>query len=187
MPHHVRGWRVAASLMTGLSLPACAGWGSAGLGLAFGAGLTTGGRRYIGRRCRSFAAVTAAMAAQVVAMMDVPTMAVGLMALLAARTAIAVAGMSWIELVLIARYVHIALVAVPGRGLSVSRSFMARNRAAWRRAQAKDAGAIFISIEPIAGWSAGTSGNSQTISGRKGARQQSHQARPFGQPHDAEP
>ena len=40
---------------------------------------------------------------QVVAMIDVPTMAVGLTALLAARMAMAVAGMSWIELVLMAR------------------------------------------------------------------------------------
>ena len=57
----------------------------------------------MGRRWRILAAVTAAMAAQVVAMMEVPTMAVGLVDLLAARTAMAVAGMSWMELVLMAR------------------------------------------------------------------------------------
>ena len=57
----------------------------------------------MGRRWKNLAAVTAAIAAQVVAMMEVPTMAVGLLDLLAARMAMAVAGMSWIELVLMAR------------------------------------------------------------------------------------
>ena len=60
------------------------------------------------------AAVTPAVAAQVVAMIEVPTIAVGFKEPLAARIAIAVAGMSWMELVLMARKVHIAFVAVPG-------------------------------------------------------------------------
>ena len=54
-------------------------------------------------------------------------MAVGFVDLFAARMAMAVTGMSWMPLVLIARKVHIALVAVPGRGLSVSKSRIARS------------------------------------------------------------
>jgi hypothetical protein len=62
------------------------------------------GRQAVDRQAlQEFCGNTAAIAAQVVAMMDVPTMAVGLTALLAARMAMAVAGMSWIELVLMAR------------------------------------------------------------------------------------
>ena len=47
--------------------------------------------------------------------------------------------------------------------------------------------AIFISIEPMAGWSAGTSGKSQTTSGRKARASKATSAGAFGQPHDAEP
>ena len=60
------------------------------------------------------ARVTPVTAAQAVAKMDVPTMAVGLVDPLAAKMAIPVTGMSCTELVLIARKVHIALVATPG-------------------------------------------------------------------------
>ena len=63
---------------------------------------------------------------QMVAMNAVPMMEVGLAAPAAERIPTVVAGMSWIELVLIARNVHMALVATPGRGFSVSRSCMAR-------------------------------------------------------------
>src|SRR6185503_4954876 len=73
-----------------------------------------GQRRKIGNRARNLAIITAEIAAQVVAIIEVPTIAVGLTERLAARMAIAVTGMSCTELVLIARKVHIALVAVPG-------------------------------------------------------------------------
>src|SRR5205823_7987029 len=105
--------------------------------------------------------------AHAVAMIEVPTIAEGFVDLLAARIAMAVTGMSWTELVLMARNVHIALVAVPGRGLSDSRSFMARSPsgvAAFPRPSMF--AAMFISIEPIAGCSGGTSGNSRRMMGR---------------------
>jgi hypothetical protein len=99
-------------------------------------------------------------------MIEVPTIAEGLDDLFAARMAIAVTGMSWTELVLIARNVHIALVAVPGRGLSDSRSFIARRPSGVAAFPSPSMfAAIFISIEPIAGCSGGTSGNKRRISG----------------------
>jgi len=107
---------------------------------------------------------------------------------MAARTAIAVAGMSWIELVLIARYVHIALVAVPGRGLSVSRSFMARspsgvaalpNRGCWRPCEQHSS--------PSAGWSAARPKQPDHEGGAARAPATTPPGRPFGQTHDAEP
>jgi hypothetical protein len=63
----------------------------------------------------------ATLAAQSVASNAVPTIAVGRVEPDAARIAIAVAGTNWTELVLIARKVHIAFVATPGRGFSDSR------------------------------------------------------------------
>src|SRR6478736_8924908 len=102
-----------------------------------------------------------AMVEQIVAISAVPTMAKALVACATANTAMAVAGMSWMELVLIARKVHIAFEATPGRGLSVSRSFIARmpsGVAALERPRML--AAMFISIEPMAGCSGGTSGNS---------------------------
>ena len=98
---------------------------------------------------------------------EVPTMAVGFFAPLAARMATAVAGMSCTLLVLIARKVHMAFVAVPGCGLSPSKSFMARspNGVAALPSPSMLA-AMFITIAPIAGWSPGTSGKSRRITGR---------------------
>src|SRR5437899_12121265 len=93
--------------------------------MVVGGAVTTGGRRNIGRRASSFARVTAERAAQAVARMEVPTMAVGLLDRFAARMAMAVTGISWTELVLIARNVHMAFVGVPGRGFNESRSFIA--------------------------------------------------------------
>jgi len=79
----------------------------------------------------------------------------------------AVAGMSWMELVLMARYVHMALVAVPGRGLSVSRCRMAfKPSGVAALPRPRMLAAMLSSIAPIAGWSWGTSGKSQTIRGR---------------------
>src|SRR5258706_14149975 len=121
-PHHCNGWSVADSLTAGLSAP---DWSEPdwppiepydSLGEASGAG----GSRNIGRRSRIFAMVTPEMAAHAVAMIEVPTMAEGLVDRLAARIAMAVTGMICTELVLMARKVHMAFVAVPGRGLSVS-------------------------------------------------------------------
>src|SRR6266700_6903990 len=115
-----------------------------------------------GRRSRNLAIATAETAAQAVAIIDVPTMALGLLELPAARIAMAVTGMSCTELVLMARKVHIALVAVPGRGLRDSRSAIAR-RPSGVAALPKPSmlAAMFISIEPIAGCFGGTSGKSR--------------------------
>ena len=94
----------------------------------------------------------ATLAAHKVARSAVPTIAVGLVDPDAARIAIAVAGINCTELVLIARKVHIAFVATPGRGLSASKSRIARRpsgvAALPRPSMLAD---IFINIEPIAG------------------------------------
>src|SRR5438094_414101 len=63
-------------------------------------------KRKIGKLARIFAIATAERAAHAVAMIEVPTIAVGLVERFAARIAIAVTGMSCTELVLIARKVH---------------------------------------------------------------------------------
>ena len=47
--------------------------------------------------------------------------------------------------------------------------------------------AMFINIEPIAGCSAGTSGNSRRMIGRRPTRHPLHEAATLRQPHDAEP
>src|SRR3954463_15211112 len=107
----------------------------------------------------------ATVAAHSVANKAVPTIAVGLVEPDAARIAIAVAGTSCTELVLIARNVHIAFEATPGRGLSVSRSRIARNpRGVAALPRPSMFAAMFMSIEPIAGWSWGTSGNNRCMS-----------------------
>ena len=63
------------------------------------------------------------------------------------------------ELVLIARNVHIAFVAVPGCGLRLRGRSSPAVRAAWRRYPRPSMfAAMFITIAPIAGWSGGTSG-----------------------------
>ncbi len=95
---------------------------------------------------------TATDAAHKVAMNAVPTIAVGRLEPDAARIAIAVVGISWTELVLMARNVHIALLAMPGVGLSVSKSRMAR-RPSGVAAFPKPSmlAAMFITIDPIAG------------------------------------
>src|SRR5688572_31532906 len=108
-----------------------------------------------------------AIVEQIVAMMAVPTMADGFLEPATARMPTAVAGMSWMELVLMARNVHIAFVARPGRGLSVSKSFIARipiGVAALLRPRML--AAMFINMEPMAGCSGGTSGKSRRQIGR---------------------
>src|SRR5665213_461480 len=119
-----------------------------------------------GRKTGSFSriltAVNPVIWAMTVATIEVPIMAVGLFPPAAARMAIAVTGISWMEAVLTVKKVHIALVAVPGIGLSFCKSAMARRPsgvAALRRPSML--AAIFMTIEPIAGCSGGTSGKSQ--------------------------
>src|SRR5450759_1939073 len=105
-----------------------------------------------------------AMVENVVAIIAVPMMAEGFFEPATAITATAVAGINWMELVLIARNVHMAFVAMPGRGFSVSKSFIARmpsGVAALERPRMF--AAMFISIEPIAGCSGGTSGNKRRM------------------------
>src|SRR5881275_379361 len=102
----------------------------------------------------------ATLAAHNVARSAVPTMAVGRVDPADARIAIAVAGINCTELVLIARKVHIALEAIPGRGFNDSRSRMARSPSGVAALPRPSMfAAMFINIEPIAGWSGGTSGN----------------------------
>ena len=84
----------------------------------------------------------------------------------AASTAMAVTGMSWTEPVLIARKVHIAFVAVPGNLLRVSKSLIARRpRGVAAFTSPSILAAIFNTMEPIAGCSTGTSGNSRRSTG----------------------
>ena len=94
-------------------------------------------------------------------------LAVGRVEPAATKIAIAVVGISCTDAVLIARNVHMALVAAPGCGLSDSRSRIARKPsgvAAFPRPSMF--AAMFISIAPIAGCSAGTSGNNRRMIGR---------------------
>ena len=79
-------------------------------------------------------------------------MAVGFFEPAATRIAIAVVGINCTELVLIARKVHIAFVAFPGCGLSVSRSRIARRPSGVAALPSPSMfAAMFINIEPIAG------------------------------------
>src|SRR6266550_5827978 len=104
----------------------------------------------------------ATLAAQSVARSAVPTMAVGRVDPAAARIAIAVAGINCTELVLIARKVHIALEATLGRGFNDSKSRIARRPSGVAALPRPSMfAAMFINIEPIAGWSGGTSGNNR--------------------------
>src|SRR5207249_8624142 len=119
-----------------------------------GGALAIGASRNSGNRASSLARTTADRAAHAVARIEVPTMAVGLIDWFAARMAMAVTGMSCTELVLIARNMHMAFVGVPGRGLSESRSRIARRPsgvAALPRPSML--AAMFSTMEPIAGCS----------------------------------
>src|ERR1041385_3779352 len=108
-----------------------------------------------------------AMVENVVAIIAVPIIAEGFFELFTAITATAVAGINWMELVLIARKVHIAFVAMPGRGLSVSKSFIARMPSGVAALfKPRMFAAMFISIEPIAGCFGGTSGKRRRMTGR---------------------
>src|SRR5713101_6687171 len=112
--------------------------------------LATG--RKIDNRSKNFAETTATVAAQSVAKNAVPTMTVGLADPEAAKIAIAVVGTNCTELVLIAKNVHIAFEATPGRGLSVSRSRIARRPSGVAALPRPSMfAAMFINIEPIAG------------------------------------
>ena len=105
-----------------------------------------------GNRSRILAARTPAMAAQAVARKAVMTMAVGLLAPWVARIPMAVRGRSWMEAVLRARNVHMALVAVPGKGLRESRRRMARRpRGVAAFPRPSILAAIFMTMAPMAG------------------------------------
>src|SRR5437773_12524161 len=109
----------------------------------------------------------ATLAAHSVARSAVPTIAVGRVDPDAARIAIAVAGINCTELVLIARNVHMAFVDTPGRGLSDSRSSIARRPsgvAALPRPSML--AAMFITIDPVAVCWGGTSGKRMCMMGR---------------------
>jgi len=109
----------------------------------------------------------AAIAAQLVAASAVPMIAVGFADPAAARMPTAVAGMSCTELVLIARKVHIAFVAMPGCGFSRSSRCIARNPSAVAALPRPSMfAAIFITIAPMAGSPAGISGKSSRSTGR---------------------
>src|SRR5207237_8297899 len=79
---------------------------------------TATGRANHGNFSNVFTAIIAVVAAHNVASNAVPTIAVGRVEPAATKIAIAVVGMSWTDAVLIARNVHMELVAVPGCGLS---------------------------------------------------------------------
>src|SRR5258707_4422147 len=112
----------------------------------------------MGNFSRIFTEMIPTDAAHRVASSAVPTIAVGLVDPEAARIAIAVAGINCTELVLIARKVHIALVATPGLGLSVSRSRIARRpRGVAALPRPSILAAMFINMAPMAGCSVGTS------------------------------
>src|SRR4029077_10480094 len=108
--------------------------------------------RKMGNLSKNFTETIATVAAHKVASSAVPTMAVGLVEPDAARMAMAVIGINCTELVLIARKVHIAFVATPGCGLSVSRSRIARKpRGVAALPRPSMFAAMFMTIDPIAG------------------------------------
>ena len=110
----------------------------------------------------------ATVAAHRVASSAVPTIAVGRVEPADARSAIAVAGINCTDAVLIARKVHIALEATPGRGLSCSKSRIARKPSGVAALPSPSMlAAMFMSIEPIAGCSGGTSGKRRRMIGCK--------------------
>ena len=106
------------------------------------------------------------MAAVALARREVARIAVGCREPWAAKIAMAVAGTSWMELVLIARNVHIAFDAMPGWGFRVSRlrmAFSPRGVAALPRPSIL--AAMLSTIAPRAGCPSGTSGNSIRVKG----------------------
>ena len=126
-----------------------------------------GGSANIGSFSKNFTEMMATAVEQQDAKNAVPMICVGFFAPAAARIATVVAGINCTEAVLIARKVHIALLAVPGRGLSFSRSCIARSPsgvAALLRPSMF--AAMFMTIVPIAGCVAGTSGKSHFSTGR---------------------
>ena len=96
MPHHGKGWSVAASLTACFSSffsVAADAFSLSPSGERAGVrGLP--GNRNIGSFDKNFAMITAPVAAQAVAMIAVPTIAAGLLALFAEKIAMAVTGMS---------------------------------------------------------------------------------------------
>ena len=112
----------------------------------------TGGSANRGSFSRNLAAVTPATHAQVVQNSAGATMIVGFLEPLATRMPITVAGISCTLLVLMARKVHMALVATPGRRLSRSRSAIARRpKGVAALPRPSMLAAMFMTIAPIAG------------------------------------
>src|ERR1035437_8099132 len=108
--------------------------------------------KLIGNFSQIFAVATPTIVAQVAPNAEVPIIAAGFALPNAALTAIALAGIKVNPAVLIARNVHIAFVAVPFSGLSLSSSsiaFKPNGVAAFPKP--KKLADIFINIEPIAG------------------------------------
>src|SRR5437016_5012662 len=161
------GWPSESSSKANLSLDCDFEYAGSGAGSFFFFGLSLATGRKNDNRSKNFAERTATVAAQSVAKNAVPTITVGRAEPAAARIAIAVAGINCTELVLIARKVHIAFDATPGRGFNDSKSRIARNPSGVAALPRPSMfAAMFISIEPIAGWSGGTSGNNRCINGR---------------------
>ncbi len=147
-----------------------------------------GGTAKNGSFSSTFAAVTPATHAQEVATKAVPTIAVGSFAPCAAKIANAVVGINWMELVLIARKVHIALVAVPGRGLSFSSKAIARKPSGVAALPKPSMfAAMFMTIAPMAGWSRGNVGKQDPQHRTKCPREHLDQAGAFREPHDPQP
>src|SRR5439155_8312079 len=129
------------------------GWLASWLSAGDGA-VEVSARRNTRHFSSAFTAIKPAADEQVVATNAVPTIADGFREPAAASTAMAVMGINWTEPVLIARKVHIALVAVPGDGFSDSRSFMARRpRGVAALTRPSILAAMFNTIEPMAGCS----------------------------------
>ncbi len=118
-------------------------------------------------RENNLAAITAITVFTALAAIVVTKIDAGVVAPSEARSAMTPEGSTATPLVLIARKSTIALVAVPFVLLSASSSciaLMPNGVAALPRPSTL--AAMFMIIAPMAGWSAGTSGKSRTITGR---------------------
>ncbi len=120
------------------------------------------------RRANHFASAMATTIAHKVASTDGIQIAAGFAQPAATRTPRTPVGSSAKCVVLIARNRHIASVAVPLRGLSLSSSSMAlMPRGVAALARPNELAAKFRIMADIAGWSPGMSGKRRTITGRR--------------------
>ena len=119
------------------------------------------------KRWYSFTAMIATVVEQIVANKVVGRIPAGSVDPAEARSAITPVGNRVTEDVLIARNMTMAFVAVPLCEFSLSSSCMARMpKGVAALPRPSTLAEMFMIIAPIAGWSAGTSGNSRTMSGR---------------------